>query len=110
MKHLLQIHPSDNVGVAPETIPAGSVDGVLTFTATIPMGHKAALRDLQKGDVVCKYGFPIGRATAAIRAGEHVHSHNLASALGSDTALVYAPQPQPPEASTADIPVFQGFR
>ena len=44
-------------------------------------GHKYALRDIKKGEAVIKYGYPIGTAAADIAAGEHVHTHNLATAL-----------------------------
>jgi (2R)-sulfolactate sulfo-lyase subunit alpha len=43
----------------------------------VPLGHKIALRDLAAGERVIKYGVPIGVATRDIRAGEHVHVHNL---------------------------------
>jgi (2R)-sulfolactate sulfo-lyase subunit alpha len=43
----------------------------------IPIGHKLAIRPLQPNDAVIKYGVDIGRAVAPIRAGEHVHVHNL---------------------------------
>ena len=45
--------------------------------AAIPLGHKIALVDIDQGDRVVKYGTAIGRATQAIRAGDHVHTHNL---------------------------------
>lgn len=109
MKLLIQVHPDDNVGVAPQAIPAGSTDGSLTFPQDIPMGHKAALVDLQPGDVVCKYGFPIGRVTAPIKAGEHVHSHNMATGLGADTTLSYTPH-ETPAPQHGDIPTFDGYR
>jgi (2R)-sulfolactate sulfo-lyase subunit beta len=43
----------------------------------VPLGHKLALRDLPAGEQVIKYGIAIGRATRDIRAGEHVHVHNI---------------------------------
>jgi len=46
----------------------------------VPLGHKIALRNLKKGEVVLKYGEPIGIAVTDIREGEHVHVHNLRSA------------------------------
>lgn len=112
MKLLIQIHPKDNVGVAPEPIEAGTTDGGLFFPTAIPMGHKAALKEIQTGELVYKYGFPIGRATAVIHAGEHVHSHNMATALGADTELAYAPDLSKSATSPADtaVPFFQGFR
>jgi len=48
----------------------------------IPMGHKFALRDIEPGEYVIKYGERIGIATARIEAGEHVHVHNLESIYG----------------------------
>jgi (2R)-sulfolactate sulfo-lyase subunit alpha len=51
----------------------------LTATARmdIPLGHKIALKDFKPGDTVIKYGCDIGRVVAPIKAGEHVHVHNL---------------------------------
>ena len=69
----IQIHPSDNVAVD---------------TAT---GHKQALTDIPYGADVVKYGFPIGHATADIKAGEHVHTHNMATNLGEMLTYEYAP-------------------
>jgi len=48
----------------------------------IRFGHKFAIRDIKKGDRIVKYGEPIGIATQDIRAGQHVHIHNLESARG----------------------------
>jgi (2R)-sulfolactate sulfo-lyase subunit alpha len=43
----------------------------------IPIGHKIALKDMDAGDTVLKYGMDIGRVVAPIRAGEHAHVHNI---------------------------------
>lgn len=43
----------------------------------IPLGHKIALKDIQAGDTVLKYGHDIGRAAADVSKGRHVHVHNL---------------------------------
>ena len=43
----------------------------------IPIGHKVALNDLSPNDDVIKYNVVIGRVVAPIKAGEHVHVHNL---------------------------------
>lgn len=45
----------------------------------IPEYHKIAAADIKKGDGVIKYGEIIGYAKGSIRAGEHVHTHNLSS-------------------------------
>lgn len=43
----------------------------------VPIGHKVALADIKSGDTVLKYGQDIGKAVAAIKKGDHVHTHNL---------------------------------
>lgn len=77
----------DNVGVAVIDIKPGqnakgaALDGgaVADIAAreTIPLGHKIALRDFRTGETIIKYGEDIGKVVAPIRAGEHVHVHNL---------------------------------
>jgi (2R)-sulfolactate sulfo-lyase subunit alpha len=54
-------------------------DQTLTITAhnDIPLGHKLAIRDLPENGTVIKYGVDIGRTIAPIRAGEHLHVHNV---------------------------------
>lgn len=43
----------------------------------IPGGHKVAVHDIADGAPVHKYGTVIGFASQPIKAGEHVHVHNL---------------------------------
>ena len=82
------IHEKDTVAVALEALAAGSEVFValgdarrqkITLISSIPMGHKFALKDHEKGTPVIKYGEPIGTSTARIAMGEHVHVHNVAS-------------------------------
>ena len=51
----------------------------LTVTAgeEIPLGHKIALCTIAAGDMVIKYGVPIGRASRDIPQGSHVHTQNV---------------------------------
>lgn len=53
-------------------------DKTFTVTATqpIPLGHKIALKNIAEGDDVIKYGEVIGRASASITLGAHLHVHN----------------------------------
>jgi len=78
------LDPLDNVATALRDLAAGQSVEVgresVTLAADIPLGHKFALRPIAKDEAVIKYGQPIGRATAAIKPGEHVHVHNVASA------------------------------
>ena len=81
------IHEKDTVAVALEALTAGSEVTValgdarrqkIKLVSPIPMGHKFALKDHEKGTPVIKYGEPIGTSTARIARGEHVHVHNVA--------------------------------
>lgn len=48
----------------------------------IPSNHKIAFREIAAGEAIVKYGLNIGKATQAIRAGQHVHVHNIESNRG----------------------------
>ncbi|MFP6829868.1 MAG: UxaA family hydrolase [Gammaproteobacteria bacterium] len=85
---LLVHDKKDNVGVVVvEGVESGAEllcvvtennsDFKLTAEQDVPIGHKIALTDLAEGDTAIKYGTDIGRIVAAIRKGEHVHTHNL---------------------------------
>jgi altronate hydrolase len=52
---------------AQESIAVG--DRTIVVTDAIPRGHKLAIRPVSAGQVVRKYSWPIGRATADIAAG-----------------------------------------
>lgn len=52
-------------------------DVELSALDDIPMYHKIAVTDIAVGEGVYKYGQYIGRALCDIRAGEHIHTHNL---------------------------------
>lgn len=48
----------------------------------IPMGHKFAIKDIEQGDSIIKYGESIGVVTKDISKGEHVHVQNVESRRG----------------------------
>ena len=54
-------------------------------------GHKYALRDIKCGENIIKYGNPIGHATCDIKAGEHVHTHNVKTNLSGNLEYTYEP-------------------
>lgn len=105
----VRIHPADSVAVALRDLGAGeSILGV-AVAGPIRRGHKLALRDHAAGDTVIKYGMPIGRATRAIAAGEHVHSQNLVTALAGE--LSYTPGVREPVRAADAAPAsWQGYR
>jgi altronate hydrolase len=77
----LRLHPSDDVVIALADLPQGeTVEGVALLGAVLN-GHKAATRAIAVNAPVRKFGQVIGFATQTIQAGEHVHSHNLATDL-----------------------------
>ena len=100
MNEMVRINPADTVAVALAPLKAGETvsfgDGTVTLRDDLPMGHKAALRDIRKGEAVIKYGYPIGEATEDIPAGGHVHVHNLHTLLSGEKEYewhpVYPPQ------------------
>ncbi|MEW6662970.1 MAG: UxaA family hydrolase [Bacillota bacterium] len=86
----LKLHNDDNV--APMVVegeqgaiitvqtPEGSLP--LALVSRVPYCHKAALRPIEAGEIIVKYGKPIGRATTAIPAGAHVHVTNTEGMRG----------------------------
>jgi hypothetical protein len=80
---LMLLSPGDTVYVLRDQISAGEtvlVDGfAVSYPEPLGLGHKIARLPVSVGGKVIKYGAPIGRASRAIRPGEHVHLHNLVS-------------------------------
>jgi len=90
MKHGALMHTrDDDVAVVVQDVTKGtSVQAVTLEGETIatveavddiPLGHKIAVREVAAEKDVIKYGRSIGRATKAIAAGAHVHTHNIKS-------------------------------
>ena len=109
MSLVLKIDPRDDVAVALAPLAKGEpvAEGVVAAT-DIPAGHKVALRAIAAGQDVRKYGWPIGHATSDIVAGEHIHSHNLATSLSGLETYAYAPAA--PEPMPATAATFEGYR
>jgi altronate hydrolase len=107
----IHLHPADNVAVARVPIAAGAelrVGGVgVVALDAIPAGHKIALHTIHAGEKVERYGQSIGRATAEIAAGRHVHTHNLGF---EELALDYEfPTAEAPLPARAAEPTFLGY-
>ncbi|HYE41956.1 MAG TPA: altronate dehydratase family protein [Caulobacteraceae bacterium] len=108
-----RIDPADHVATALADIAAGQAVEVggrrLVARADVPKGHKIAVEVVVAGERVLKFGHPIGVATDQIAPGDHVHVHNVRTALGGGEAYT------PPAAWTrpsvpVEGPVFQGYR
>lgn len=87
MINAMIIDPKDDVVVAIEEIKMGDavsymLDGKpqsLPAIQDVTIFHKLARRDIAQGAPVSKYGEHIGVASRDIKAGEHVHVHNIES-------------------------------
>ena len=89
MKKTIVISPKDLVGVALVSLKKGEEAEGVTLSEDIEKGHKFALRDIKKDEHIIKYGEVIGRATADIKAGEHIHSHNMSTNLSGTLEYSY---------------------
>ena len=106
---LLRIDDADTVAVALRPLEAGCTALGVTLLQDVPQGHKVALRAHGAGEAVTKFGQQIGCARVTIAAGEHVHSHNLATGLTGE--LAYASNLSATlSGSTASNATWQGYR
>ena len=105
---LFQIDPHDSTATALRDMEAGAEALGVTLAQPIPKGHKVAVKPIAAGDPVLKFGFPIGRATADIAPGEHVHTHNVATALETSGDYAWTGGERP--AAPAEAEGFMGYR
>ena len=106
---LFRVDPGDDVAVALRDLAAGEGAEVV-IAEPIPKGHKVALRAIAAGAPVRKFGFPIGRALTDIAAGAHVHTHNLATALGARGDYARQPATDALPAAAVAAAGFLGYR
>ena len=70
------LHPSDHVAVAKVPLGPGLVlqsrSDKVAVRQIVPAGHKIALRPIETGCAVRRYGQIIGFASQQIRSGDHV--------------------------------------
>ncbi len=109
MNQTIRIAPRDNVLVALSALVDGTIVDGLSIGGDIPAGHKIASRAIAAGEAVVKYGYAIGVATRAIVAGEHVHTHNVASTLRGDLDPTRR-TPRPPVLRAPAAATFDGYR
>ncbi len=84
-KKFMRMNPKDNCATFLEEIPPNEIieiskNQTIKINQAIPYGHKVALSDIKKGDLIFKYGEIIGIATEDIMKGDWIHIHNVKSA------------------------------
>ena len=90
MIHALVVNSNDNVANALDDIPAGEQFAfsvgkdsyTLTAIDNIKFGFKVAIKKIQKGEQIIKYGGVIGVASQDIEPGQSVHIHNVEGTRG----------------------------
>jgi altronate hydrolase len=112
----VRVHPADDVAVAVKALAAGeeiTIDAArVTLADDVPAGHKVALRAIDAGAGVTKYGFVIGEATTDIALGAWVHEHNVRTRLAAMVDYRYAPADRSSTSPSIDpgAPTFMGYR
>ncbi|OOY33625.1 galactonate dehydratase [Thioclava sp. F36-6] len=88
----MTLHPRDTVAVLAARADAGSIPLGTGEPLAQPVsaGHKLARVAMAEGDPVIKFGQIIGRASAPISVGEHVHSHNVSYSKHDETHQIGA--------------------
>ena len=89
MKKAIQLDDKDNVATVTDDVSKGEQVEVLSPMGEVILdakpvediifGHKLALRKLNKGEAIIKYGEVIGVASKPIAVGGWVHTHNVES-------------------------------
>ncbi len=75
---VVKMHDNDNVVIAVKDIPSGTT--ILNDIVTkndIPQAHKIAIKDINKGGEVIRYGVILGYAIDAIEKGAWINEHML---------------------------------
>ena len=91
----LKINPADSVVVCMQPKQKGDVievDGLsITVNQDTPAGHKVLIKDVQQGEDIIKYGYPIGHAKQNLKAGDWVNEDNLKTNLSGTLDYTYQP-------------------
>jgi len=103
----IRLDPTDTVVTATRALEMGAQIEDTTTRALIPSGHKIATRDLARGAAIRKYAQVIGYAADAIRAGDHVHTHNV-EFRATDVEYEFGTNLRPVTPASGDT--FMGYR
>jgi altronate hydrolase len=110
----IHLHASDNIAVARVPLTPGQklkIDGTIEILVrdSVPAGHKLALRRINPGENLIRYGQVMGTAKVVIEPGNHVHVHNVG--FGELSFAYEFPTVDVPIAvPSKSIPTFLGFQ
>ncbi len=111
--NIIKIHSLDNVAVALQDLEANeSVEmggATITLPQPIARGHKFALAAIAEGEMIVKYGLPIGHALCDIAPGQHIHSQNAKTNLSDLDEYEYLPdfKTLPEQMADRDIQIYR---
>jgi altronate hydrolase len=106
---VIRLHAADDVVISLDQLVAGThiESENVAVAGLVPPGHKMATRAIEPGAAVRRYGQIIGFASRPIRAGQHVHTHNLA--MGDFTRDHAHSADARPTARAAEPASFEGI-
>jgi len=111
--NVLKINPKDNVWVALQNIPKGSVVSIeadhVTVLEDIAAKHKIYPTDFKKGDAIFMYGVLVGKLTMDVAAGTRMSTDNLHHAAEPYTFQPYHYSWQAPDVSDYAGRTFNGY-
>ncbi|EPE3589920.1 UxaA family hydrolase [Campylobacter coli] len=82
MKGYIIVSEKDNVATALRDFKKGEKVANIELLNDIASGHKFALKDIKKDEIIIKYAEAIASASCDISTGEWVHIHNTAGIRG----------------------------
>ena len=108
----IKINPADSVVVCLRAMKQGETiemdDRSIPLLQDTPAGHKILLKDVAEGEDIIKYGYPIGHARTALKAGSWVNEDNLKTNLSGTLTYEYHPVDEPLTIANEQM-TFQGY-
>lgn len=109
----IRINPADTVAVCLRDMKKGETIEVNNKKTTLlqdtPAGHKVLLKDVEAGENIIKYGYPIGHATCDLKAGAWVNENNLKTNLSGTLSYEYHPVNEELDIACESL-TFKGFK
>jgi len=109
MIRLIKIDPRDNVAIVTDNAAKGMALEGIVLLQDIPQGHKVALRKLQKGSEVIRYGVTLGYLLVDVMEGSWINENMLELPdLPSLDSLTFA-QGEPVVLPIPAMTTFEGY-